>query len=132
MISGFFHQIFKKRWKNHFYFRKTITFPPRTQLFTNFTNNLLFYGIVETRENGRILKLTLKNMLVFIFTEPWFYWRSFSLKTNKKEGSFFTKTEQKFNEMGYEWMMNKRNGLLMNDERTKWATKEWLTNEMGY
>ena len=29
-------------------------------------------------------------------------------------------------------MMNERNGLLVNDERTKWAMKEWWTNETGY
>ena len=29
-------------------------------------------------------------------------------------------------------MMNERNGLLINDERGKWAINEWLTNEMGY
>ena len=34
--------------------------------------------------------------------------------------------------MRYYGIMNEQNGLLRNDERTKWATKEWLTNEMGY
>ena len=54
-----------------------------------------------------------------------FFWK-------RKYLSFFSKTEQKLNEMGYEWMMNERNGLLMNDERTKCAITELWTNKTGY